>query len=96
MFIAVLASVVLMIVCFIGMGYAMHGHLDEVNAGNGVVGFGFLGMVFLFASFVIYTESMLEEQSERAVQVGRGEYSKKGERTIDDDVMFILSGNGEK
>ena len=52
-----------------------------------------IGIFCICGSFFFCIGSRAEAQRERAVSIGFGEYSKKGERTIDDKIDYIISGN---
>lgn len=93
------------IICFIVMaiGFIIAGYgmkdLESSSGDDGARGafFGLLlGIFFGVGGLVFYTETMVNTQKERAVEAGYGEYSKKGVRTINKDIRFIISGNAMK
>ena len=80
--------------CLAGWGMR---EMENNEGASGLVAVGIVfGIICGVIGLLLHCEQITEMQRERAVEIGFGEYSSKGERTINKDVMFIIGGVKEK
>jgi hypothetical protein len=86
----------LMLILFCVAGWCMHELEHNEAAGGGVFIGLFFGFVCGISGLLCHWSIIKELQKKRAVDIGYGEYSTKGVRTINKDIEIIISGNGGK